>query len=197
MTLIDIPRRRRGAALENALLEAAWAELLDSGYETLTYEAVAVRAGTSRAVLYRRWPTKRDLAIAAVTRALTAERARTPDTGSLRGDMIALLHATNDSRARIAIRLASILDTPGGDAPSLADLRDELTRRSDDALGAVLASALARGEIETAELPSRVRTVAFDVLGYIVLTSQRAATPEEITEIVDEVFLPLVSREEA
>jgi len=60
------------AALEEALLDAAWAELLRAGYEALTYEAVAERARTSRAVLYRRWPTKRDLVLAAEDAVLRA-----------------------------------------------------------------------------------------------------------------------------
>ena len=48
------PQRRRGPALEEALLDAAWTELTERGYDEMTIDAVAVRAGTSRAVLYRR-----------------------------------------------------------------------------------------------------------------------------------------------
>jgi len=55
--------RRRGKALEDAVLDAAWSELLDGGYASFTMEAVAARAHTSRPVLYRRWPNRADLAI--------------------------------------------------------------------------------------------------------------------------------------
>ncbi|RYY09760.1 MAG: TetR/AcrR family transcriptional regulator, partial [Alphaproteobacteria bacterium] len=58
--------RRRGAALEDAILAAAWIELQNSGYTNFTYEAVARRAETSRPVLYRRWQTKLELALAAI-----------------------------------------------------------------------------------------------------------------------------------
>jgi len=184
-------RRRRGAALEEALLDAAWAELLRAGYEALTYEAVAERARTSRAVLYRRWPTKRDLVLAAVLRVLAAEPTTTPDTGSLRGDLVALLHAANDARARVAVQVAARL-AGDADAPTLGELRDALARRRGDAMGAVLERAQARGEIATADVPRAVRRVAFEVLGYRVLVSRRAATPEEIAEVVDEVVLPLL-----
>jgi AcrR family transcriptional regulator len=58
--------RRRGQALDDALLDAAWDELVERGYGRFTIEAVAARAGTSRPVIYRRWPTRSDLAIAAI-----------------------------------------------------------------------------------------------------------------------------------
>ena len=62
-----VARRRRGAELEQALLEATWAELTEVGYGALTFNAVAQRAGTSRTVVYRRWPTKRELTEATIT----------------------------------------------------------------------------------------------------------------------------------
>src|ERR1700689_58257 len=58
--------RRRGATLEHALLDAAWQELQASGYAKLTMERVADRAGTSRAVIYRRWRNRAELVIAAM-----------------------------------------------------------------------------------------------------------------------------------
>ncbi|MCK1819594.1 TetR/AcrR family transcriptional regulator [Streptomyces sp. XM83C] len=186
-------RRRRGAELEKALLDAAWAELLENGYEALTYDAVAERASTSRAVLYRRWPAKRDLALAAAAHGLgTADPGTVPDTGTLRGDVIALLHTANDARARVAVRLTARLDGADGDAPTLADLRDAFTRVRGSRMRTVLERARDRGEIPTADLPPRVRNAAFDLLTGEVLLSQAAATNEALEEIVDQVFLPLV-----
>src|SRR5580658_5732141 len=79
--------RRRGEALEAALLDAAWDELQLAGYQALTMEAVADRAGTSRAVLYRRWPKKAELVVAALRRHRPILSGDVPDTGSLRGDV--------------------------------------------------------------------------------------------------------------
>lgn len=62
------PQRRRGAALESALLEAAWAELEEHGYGRFTMEGVARRAETSRPVLSRRWTGRAELAVAAIGR---------------------------------------------------------------------------------------------------------------------------------
>lgn len=158
----------------------------------MTYEAVAERAQTSRAVLYRRWPRKHDLALAAVARVFADEPTQAPDTGSLREDVISLLHGANDARARIAVQLASRLDSSDDDVLTLADLRDAIARRTQDRMGEILERARARGEISTTDLPRRVKYVPFALLGYYVLITQKAAPAEEITQIVDEVFLPLV-----
>ena len=86
----DPPRCRVGrprseavdAAIEHAVLEL----LVDEGYGGVTMEGVAARAGVGKASLYRRWPTKEQLVIAAVVNRC-GERIVTPDTGSLAGDV--------------------------------------------------------------------------------------------------------------
>src|SRR5690606_42156474 len=88
-----VPQRRRGAQLEDALLDAAWGELLDVGYEALTYDAVAEGSRTSRAVLYRRRPTKRALAGGGVSRVLAAQPSPAPGTGTPPEAVNATLHA--------------------------------------------------------------------------------------------------------
>src|ERR1700679_1365594 len=91
-------QRRRGEELEAALLEAAWAELVEVGFAKLTMESVAARARTGVAVLYRRWPGKDDLTLAAIAHYVKAHPTEMPDTGSLRGDMLAVLGNFNDTR---------------------------------------------------------------------------------------------------
>lgn len=109
-------RRRRGEELEGALLDAAWQELQATGYGGLTFEGVATRARTSKPVLYRRWPTKADLVVAAMKQAGLFERRELPDTGSLREDVLVSLRNFNDSRAdfitAIGLYLASIASRP-------------------------------------------------------------------------------------
>src|ERR1700735_4357265 len=83
--------RRRGATLEHALLDAAWEELQESGYAKLTMERVADRAGTSRAVIYRRWRNRPELVIAAMRHRQPVLSGAIPDTGTLRGDTLAVL----------------------------------------------------------------------------------------------------------
>src|SRR5271154_4252734 len=83
--------RRRGGGLGHAPLDAGWAELQAAGYAGLTMEAVADRAGTSRAVLYRRWRNRAELVLAVIRRHRPLLSGEIPDTGTLRGDVLALL----------------------------------------------------------------------------------------------------------
>src|ERR1700691_5041431 len=86
-----VATRRRGAALETALLDAAWSELQSVGYAKLTMERVADRAQTSRAVIYRRWSSRHELAIAALPPQQPAGPGRIPDTGTLRQDVLPIM----------------------------------------------------------------------------------------------------------
>ena len=70
----DVVRRRRGAALEDAILAAAYVELATVGYGAFSVEAVAARARTGKASIYRRWPTKQELVLDALLQALPTPR---------------------------------------------------------------------------------------------------------------------------
>lgn len=83
--------RRRGEVLEEAILHAAWEELSDTGYHHLMMESVATRAGTDKTVLYRRWPNKSALVIAAVRKYLPRFPNEVPNTGNLRDDVVTYL----------------------------------------------------------------------------------------------------------
>lgn len=95
--------RRRRAALDAALLGAAWEELQAAGHAGMTMEAVANRAGTSRTVVYRRWPKKADLFIAVLRRHAPTFLREVPDTGSLRGGVLAVLEWQSGHLARMGI----------------------------------------------------------------------------------------------
>lgn len=102
----DEPRRGRprDPDADQRILDAAVRLLLDRGAQAMTVDAVAELAGVGKATVYRRWPSKDDLAFAAVEGLFTQE-VRVPDTGSLLGDITDVY--------RDLLRLAS---GPDGDA---------------------------------------------------------------------------------
>jgi AcrR family transcriptional regulator len=201
MPLIDnsldhAPKRRRGAVLEAALLDAAWEELVDKGYDRFTIESVAERARTSRAVVYRRWPGKAELLHAAAARAGSHQpQTPVPDTGTLRGDVIELLRQVNRSRARIGVQM--ILQLGGYYAETgtgMAELRGAFLSGRSSAMQRVLDRAVARGEVDPTTLTPRVAGVPFDLFRQELLMTLKAVPDQVIESIVDEVFLPLVAK---
>ena len=186
-------QRRRGEVLEKALLDAAWAELTERGYDDLTVDAVAVRAGTSRAVLYRRWPNKQDLVLAALTQHVKAEFVAAPDTGSLRGDVVELLKLANKIRVRLAVLLFTRLGGFYREAnTNLAELGAYVQGGRDAVLDEVIERALARGEIQPGQVSRRVARVPVDLFRYELMMTLQPVADQVIEEIVDDVFLPLV-----
>ncbi|MDM4763839.1 TetR/AcrR family transcriptional regulator [Galbitalea sp. SE-J8] len=193
---MDLVRtRRRGEELDRALLDAAWAELSEHGYPAFTIDAVASRAGTSRPVLYRRWPTKTDLVLAAMKHAGLFERRPLADTGSLRGDVLQALHDFNETRsgfiATISVYLANIASDTG---LSPADLRLRMLDGRRRGPRIFLERAVARGEIPAADWPPGIVSLPFDLFRQDVLMTLAHVPEKRILEIVDEIFLPLVTR---
>ena len=189
-----VPQRRRGAALENALLGAAWDELVEKGYDAFTIESVAGRAQTARAVIYRRWATKADLVRAAIADHGLSERVPVADTGSLRGDLIELVREANRRRAPlVGILMSARIDAFYADTgTSFADLRDEFLAGRANLVDQVFDRAVARGEADPAKLTPRVRSVMFDLFRHEVLMTHHPVPDDVIESIVDEIVLPLV-----
>ncbi len=186
------PTRRRGAALENAITDAAWDVLVEHGYNGFTYEAVAARAGTSKPVLYRRWPQREDLLIATLTRYWRP--LGIPDTGSLRQDALTLLRTVNAERGRtvilLRIHLADYFRETGTD---FNDLRSRLLPADRTPPFAQLVDrAAARGELTDVPRSARVVNLPFDLVRHDMLMTMGPVPDESIVEIVDTVWLPLL-----
>ncbi|MFJ7910657.1 TetR/AcrR family transcriptional regulator [Kitasatospora sp. NPDC096204] len=184
--------RRRGAALEEAILRAAVEELTDAGFAGLTMDKVAARAGTNKNAIYRRWPNRLALGLAAYKQ--LAKAAPVPDTGELRGDALELLRQANRHwSSPLGAVLRELLAAAGGATEFLAQLQDQ----SGDAAAApwltVLGRAVARGEAAPEALHPRVATVAVVLLrNEFVVRGVPTAPDDVLVEIVDEVYLPLV-----
>lgn len=189
--------RRRGPALEAALLDAAWAELTERGYTGFTLESVAKRAGTSTPVIYRRWPDKTRLVEAAIARASDANAVDVPDTGSLRGDLIAMMRAANTSRIGLLAATTALLGSyfeETGTNPG--QLRDQIMgKRSSAEL--IMQRAIERGEVDIEVATPRVVSLPFDLFRHEVLMTLQPIPESDIAAIVDQIVLPLTTRKPA
>src|SRR6202034_3347623 len=118
-----------------------------AGYQAMTLEAVADQAGTSRAVLYRRWPKKAELVVAALRHRRPMLSGEVPDTGSLRGDVIALLTRMSDRLSRTGPEtLYGLLGDYLADAELFDRLRTDVLRIGTEVITTMLKRAAERGE---------------------------------------------------
>jgi len=187
--------RRRGAALEDALLDAAWAELQAVGYAGLTMEAVADRAGTSRAVLYRRWRNRPELVLAVIRRHRPLLSGEIPDTGTLRGDVLALLRRMSARLAEIGPETVyGLLGDYLSDAGMFARGRDQLLSISAEVMETILKRAADRGEAR-AGVENRIATLPTALFRNELFLARTPPSEGTLVEIVDDVFLPLVRPE--
>jgi AcrR family transcriptional regulator len=184
--------RRRGTALEAALLDAAWDELQAAGYQAMTMEAVADRAGTSRAVLYRRWPKRAELVVAALRRHRPIISGEIPDTGSLRGDVLALLTRMSERLAATGPEtLYGLLGDYLADAELFDRLRADILQIGTGVMISILKRAAERGEARP-RVTDRVAALPTDLFRNELWLRRTPPATTVIAEIVDDVFLPLV-----
>jgi len=186
--------RRRGAELENAILEVAWAELIERGYSGLSFEAVAERAQTSKPVLYRRWPTKDALMLAAISHRGIMRPSAPPETGSLRGDMIAVLTSANWMADGVAGLFSSVLSSYFAETGvSPAQLRATVFGDGPTGMQKIVQRAVDRGELPPGVLPPRVVSLPIDLFRHELLMTLDEVPEATVIDIVDTVFMPLVA----
>lgn len=187
----NVVRRRRGAALETALLDAAWIELAEHGYTKFTVEGVVQRAGTSRPVLYRRWPTRLSLAAAAIAHYLKSHPVTAPNMGSIRTELLVLLRKFADRAPPKHMRL-------------MYDMSEDMSNAGDSfisdrfrvyPLRAAIERGIARGEIDENKLTERIIRMPMGLVLHEIASTGRQITDAAIAEIVDDIFLPLVRKD--
>ncbi|MBL7258988.1 TetR/AcrR family transcriptional regulator [Paractinoplanes lichenicola] len=191
---MSLNTRRRGAELEVAILDAAWAVLIESGYTGFTFEAIAARAGTSRPVLYRRWPQRDDLLVATLRRHWAAKPIPVPDTGSLRDDAIGFLRNVDQGRTGLMTLIsAQLVEYFRATGTNFRELRDSMRPPGQPTgFATIVQRAVARGELADVVRSPRVIDLPFDLFRNEMLMTMRPVTADWITETIDVVWLPLL-----
>ena len=143
-------RQARGRRRERAILAAVTGLLGEAGYEAMTMDAVAARAHASKTTIYRRWPGKADLVRAAVDAHVAGRVLSGSDTGSLRGDLLAVLrsvrsHLTPEFMAMMSGLVHEVIEAQVfRQMMTAADLDDAFARHVvDDIVLPLLAGSIA------------------------------------------------------
>jgi hypothetical protein len=178
---------------EREILDAALTVLAETGYDRLTMDAVATEAKASKATLYRRWSSKPELVVEAVCSHKV--HPPPPDTGTLRGDLIAAhsgMGGLNDPRA-LAV-LAAVVTAMARDADFAATYRREFIGPKLAASRLIFERARARGEIrEDVDLDLIAGALPGVVLHRVFLLGEDA-NPELVAKVIDQIILPACTR---
>jgi AcrR family transcriptional regulator len=190
--------RRRGKILEDAILEAAWKELCDVGYNHLTMEGVAARAKTNKAVVYRRWANKPTLILSVLHKfvpPLPLLPKEVPDTGDLRNDVFSFLHGIAKPLQIIGAEIIHGLIVDFG-KDKLISIPQIIPPKEEDklitAMITILKNAEMRGEVKLEKISLRIISLPLDLLRYELLTTHEPVSDKIIHEIVDDIFMPLI-----
>ena len=192
--MTDTKSRRRGAELEQAILDAAWAELKDVGYTALTIEGIAARAGTSKTVLYRRWSSRAELVLAAWNQQVPVSLNGPADTGALRSDLFALFTSVaHRVDSMMSEMIAGVMGEAFRHPEVIALLQERLkTAPLTEGVRAIVRRAVERGELSPVEVPPRAARIPLDLIRNEAMVFGSPVSDETIGELVDEVYLPLL-----
>jgi AcrR family transcriptional regulator len=189
--------RKRDHTRDQEILDAALAVLAETGYEGMTVDMVAARAKAGKATVYRRWPSKAELVIDAVAcmKRNDLSMDELPDTGTLRGDLLAMArpHSVEDGERKIQVM---------GGVMSLISRSPELTEAVKAAIvepraeinRIFLRRAIARGEIP-ADADIEMLAVLTPALAfYRTMILRKPIDRAFLLSVIDDVFLPAATR---
>ncbi|MEJ2858363.1 MULTISPECIES: TetR/AcrR family transcriptional regulator [unclassified Saccharothrix] len=166
--------RPRSTEIDRALTDATLDLLTEVGYDALTLDAVASRAGVSRPALYRRWPTKLHLVANA---ALSSVPMSDPDTGSAREDLLVLANALVDGLSWVVLAVHA-------EARRVPGLVEGFLGRRHAMVAEVVRRGVARGQLRADVDPELVRDLLFGPLVYHWLATDRRRRAEDVFALV-------------
>ncbi|MBF9350762.1 TetR/AcrR family transcriptional regulator [Mycobacteroides chelonae] len=178
---------------EVELLAVTLRLLQQHGYDRLSVDEVAAESKASKATIYRRWPSKAELVLAAFIEGMRAQLIR-PNTGSLREDLLQIgMNALADVRRNTPVMRGLLIEIERN--PDLTKaFRTKFIDQRKLLLDDVLTAAVERGEIEAAAINEEL----WDLLpGYLVFRSLmpvRSPTANTVRTLVNDVIMPSLTR---
>ncbi|MGO9158358.1 TetR/AcrR family transcriptional regulator [Mycobacterium sp.] len=178
---------------EAELLAVTLQLLQEHGYDGLTVDAVASAARASKATVYRRWPSKAELVLAAFIEGVR-QAAVPPNTGTLRGDLLQLGEICGQQVHQHASTIRAVL-VEASRHPELNDaLQHQFVEQRKALIQHILRQAVERGEIADAAITDEL----WDLLpGYLIFRSiipSRPPTRRTVQALVDDFIIPGLTR---
>ncbi len=189
------PGRRRDESKDDAILLATRELLAERGFDGMTMDAVADRAGAGKATVYRRWPSKVQLTVDAVVcaKGVPTSIDDIPDTGSLRTDLLAI---RSGRRRSDESELMSGLMSAVKENPEVAAVfHEQFVRSRVRLMRGILDRAQARGELRAGLDLDMVAAVAPAMIVYRKMVAGQTVDDAFMERLIDSVIMPLVTGE--
>jgi AcrR family transcriptional regulator len=178
---------------EVEFLEVTLRLLQEHGYDGLTVDAVAMTARASKATVYRRWPSKAELVLAAFSEGLR-QVAVPPETGTLRGDLLRVGQLVCEQARQHASTMRAVLVEVSRNAALNDVMQHQFVNQRKALIQHILRQAVERGEIDQAAVSDEL----WDLLpGYLIFRSivaGRPPTQRTVQALVDDVIIPALTR---
>ncbi len=187
-----VTTRRRGHDLETAILDATLDLVAENGVGSLTMEGVAAAAHTGKASVYRRWPSKEDLLVEAMSHALPP-LPEVPDTGSVREDLLALMRIMLEAiNSRSGCAIQAFMFDNSVDRDLIALVKKRVMEPRQQMLIDALARGRDRGEVRTDAVDARTAEVGPALIVHQFLMHGPPVTDDFVVALVDNVLMPLL-----
>ncbi|GFG64097.1 putative HTH-type transcriptional regulator [Mycobacterium kubicae] len=178
---------------EAELLAVTLQLLQEHGYDRLTVDAVANTARASKATVYRRWPSKAELVLAAFIESIRPI-AVPPGTGTLRGDLLTLGEAICEQGRQQASTIRAVL-VEVSRHPALNDaLQHQFLDQRKALLQDVLRQAVDRGEIAEAAINDELWDLLPNYLIFRCIVPGQEPNRETVQGLVDDFIIPGLTR---
>lgn len=179
---------------ERELLAVTIALLQENGYDRLTLDGVAAAGHASKATLYRRWPTKAELVLAAFVES-TRHVAVAPETGTLRGDLLQLGQTICAHASTHASTIRAVLVEVSRNEKLNEIVQTQFLYQRRALMEHVLSEAVRRGEIKRSAITDDLYDVLPGYLVYRTVVTGRTPSASTVRHLVDDVLLPSLTRE--
>jgi AcrR family transcriptional regulator len=187
--------RKRDHTRDPEILAAAMDVLAETGYDGMTMDMVASRAKAGKATVYRRWSSKGELVLDAIAcmKAGDIDYDNLPDTGTLRGDLIAMIkpHSIQDAKRKLQV-MAGVVSMLSR-SPELADAANAALVEPRAKVNRILMQrAIDRGEISADCDIETLALISPSMAAYRVLILRKPVDRAFLLSLIDGVILPAV-----
>ncbi len=185
--------RKRDHTRDAVILDAALEVVAEVGYAGMTMDMVAVRAKAGKATVYRRWSSKEELVLDAVARMKRSQvdLGRLPDTGTLRGDLVALIKPQSIAEGQHRLKVMAGLTSMLSHDPGLAEAVNTVVNEPwVDAYRVFFQRAIGRGEIGIPTELEMLLQVVPSMAAFRVLIQRKPVDRDFLVSLIDGVLLP-------